>query len=279
MQNATAWDRPNGAAEPAGPFRRIIGLRVDGTSYAHATEAVMQWAQARSSRYVCVANVHMVMEGHDDPAFRELVNAADLVTPDGMPLVWALRLLGLQDATRVYGPDLTLHVCRRAAENNLPIALYGGTPDSLDDFTAFLHREFPALQVACRIAPPFRPLTPEEDARYTHQINDSGARIVLVGIGCPKQERWIAAHRGRIHAVMLGVGAAFDFHAGRVRQAPAWMQYIGLEWLFRVMMEPRRLWRRYARHNPRFLWHFARQWITTDRRHTLRRLHAPPAPE
>lgn len=250
---------------PNGGYRDIIGMRVDGTSYAHAAETVVRWAHARSSRYVCVANVHMVMEGYDDPHFQQLVNEADLVTPDGMPLVWALRLLGIPTATRVYGPDLTLHVCRRAAEDGLSIALYGGTPRSLNDFAAFLHNQFPCIQIACRIAPPFRPLTPDEDARYTRQLQASGAQIVLVGIGCPKQERWIAAHRGRINAVMIGVGAAFDFHAGRVRQAPTWMQRIGMEWLFRVMMEPRRLWRRYAQHNPRFVWLFARQWLRAHR--------------
>jgi N-acetylglucosaminyldiphosphoundecaprenol N-acetyl-beta-D-mannosaminyltransferase len=207
----------------------------------------------------------MTMEAHDDPAFRQIVNGAALVTPDGMPLVWALRLLDVQKQQRVYGPDLVLHVCEKAAAEQIPIALYGGTPESLETFTNFLSRRHPDLKVACAIAPPFRPLTPEEDAEYTHRLAESGAGIVLVGIGCPKQERWMAAHKDRIPAVMLGVGAAFDFHSGRVKQAPAWMQRIGIEWLFRLLMEPRRLWKRYFKHNPRFVFLFILQLLGVRR--------------
>lgn len=237
----------------------ILHMRVDATRYDEAVRQVVTWARAGASRTVCVANVHMVMETVDDPAFRAVVNGADLVTPDGMPLVWALRRLGHPKATRVYGPDLMLHVCAAAAEAGLPVAFYGGTPETLDALAARLGARFPGLHVACRIAPPFRALTPEEDARDRDALVASGARIVFVGLGCPKQERWMAAHRGRVPAVMLGVGAAFDFHAGRVRQAPAWLQRAGLEWAFRLAMEPRRLWRRYARHNPRFVLRLARQ--------------------
>lgn len=236
-------------------------MRVHGTSYAHAARQIVAWAQNRSSRYVCVANVHVVMEAHDDPQFRDLINEADLVTPDGMPLVWTLRLLGIQEAKRVYGPDLTLHVCRAAASAAIPIGLYGGTPDSLADFAAALQRWFPDLQIGCTIAPPFRPLTPEEDAAYTQQIIDSGVQILFVGIGCPKQERWMAGHKRRIPAVMIGVGAAFDFHSGRVQQAPPWIQRVGLEWAFRLLSEPRRLWKRYAKHNPRFLFFISSQLL------------------
>jgi N-acetylglucosaminyldiphosphoundecaprenol N-acetyl-beta-D-mannosaminyltransferase len=135
----------------------------------------------------------------------------------------------------------------------VPIGLYGGTSDSVRDFVGVLASRVPNIRVACAVSPPFRPLTPEEDAAFTQEIAKSGARILFVGIGCPKQERWIAEHKGRISAVMLGVGAAFDFHTGRVRQAPRWMQKAGLEWIFRLMMDPRRLWRRYTRHNPRFV--------------------------
>lgn len=227
-------------------------MRVDATSYADATGRVLAWARAGESRYVCVATVHMVMEAYDDPSFRRVVNDGDLVTPDGMPLVWMLRALGVRGQERVYGPDLTLHVCRAAALGSVPVGFYGGHPDALDSLLRNLRTRFPQLQVAYAFSPPFRPLTQEEDARVVEEINSSGARILFVGLGCPKQERWMAAHRGRVRSVMLGVGAAFDFHAGRVRQAPRWMQSAGLEWLFRLAMEPRRLWRRYAKHNPRF---------------------------
>jgi N-acetylglucosaminyldiphosphoundecaprenol N-acetyl-beta-D-mannosaminyltransferase len=195
----------------------------------------------------------MTMEAFDSAAFQRVVNGADLITPDGRPLVWALRSLGVRDATQVRGTDLTTRVVERAAREGITIGLYGGTPDLLETFVRILERRYPGVRVVCQIAPPFRPLTPEEDKTVTNEISSSGARILFVGIGCPKQERWMEAHKDRIPAVMLGVGAAFDFHTGRVRQAPGWMQVAGLEWLFRLLMDPKRLWKRYANHNPRFV--------------------------
>ena len=241
--------------------RYVLGQRLDATDYADATARVIDWANRGESRYVCLSNVHMVMQGWDDPNFRQIINAADLITTDGVPLVWCLRALGLPLAVRVYGPDLTLHVCAAAAQQQLAIGLYGGTAQSLKEFAALLQSRFPAIEIACSIAPPFRPLTEAEDATYTKQLAESGARILFVGIGCPKQEIWMSEHRGRLNMPMLGVGAAFDFHAGRVKQAPAWLQAIGLEWLFRLLMEPRRLWRRYAWHNPRFVLFFIEQLL------------------
>lgn len=260
--------------EPMPPFphRHILGLRVDCVTYYEAARHVATWAGGRAHRYVCVANVHMVMEAYDAPSLRALINRAALVTADGMPLVWTLRRLGHAEATRVYGPDLTLHICEAAEAAGLSVALYGGTHASLDAVVDFLHRRFPELHVACRIAPPFRPLTDEEDAFFTQQIVASGAHIVLVGIGCPKQERWMAAHTDRIPGVLIGVGAAFDFFGGRVQQAPRWMQRMSLEWAFRLAMEPRRLWHRYAIHNPRFVYYVVRQLYRERRgRRSLRR--------
>ena len=233
--------------------RYVLGMRVDATSYEDASRRVARWVRDGRSAYVCVANVHMIMETFDSSAFQRVVNGADLVTPDGRPLVWALRSLGVRDANQVRGADLTARVVELAAREGIPIGLYGGTPDLLETFARILERRYPGVRVVCRIAPPFRPLTPEEDEAVTGEILSSGARILFVGIGCPKQERWMEAHKERIPAVMLGVGAAFDFHTGRVRQAPGWMQVAGLEWLFRLLMDPRRLWKRYARHNPRFV--------------------------
>ena len=233
--------------------RYVLGMRVDATSYEDASRRVARWVRDGRSAYVCVATVHMIMEAFDSSAFQRVVNGADLVTPDGRPLVWALRSLGVRDANQVRGTDLTARVVELAAREGIPIGLYGGTPDLLETFARILERRYPGVRVVCRIAPPFRPLTPEEDETVTGEILSSGARLLLVGIGCPKQERWMEAHKERIPAVMLGVGAAFDFHTGRVRQAPGWMQVAGLEWLFRLLMDPRRLWKRYARHNPRFV--------------------------
>jgi N-acetylglucosaminyldiphosphoundecaprenol N-acetyl-beta-D-mannosaminyltransferase len=256
---ATSAGRPQATLPPAATSRYILGSRVDATSYDGATRQILSWAYEGRSAYVCVTSVHGLIEASDDRSFRAVLNGADLVTPDGMPVVWGLRRLGAAEATRVYGPNLTLHLCEAAAREGVPIGLYGGTPESLDRFAAFLGRTYPDLEVACQIAPPFRPLTPEEDAAYTEQIAQSGARILFVGIGCPKQERWMADHEGRVPAVMVGVGAAFDFHAGQVRQAPAWVQQSGLEWAFRLSMEPRRLWRRYRRIVPLFIVRFGGQ--------------------
>jgi N-acetylglucosaminyldiphosphoundecaprenol N-acetyl-beta-D-mannosaminyltransferase len=246
---------------PPLPHRYILGTRVDATSYADATARILQWARAGESRYLCACNVHMVMEAHDGEDFQRVVNAADLVAPDGMPLVWVLRRLGLKNQARVYGPDLTLAVCTAAAATGIPIGLYGGTQEALDALQTDYRARFPQLQIAYACSPPFRSMTREEDDAVVQAINGSGARILLVGLGCPKQELWVAGHRDRVQAVMLAVGAAFDFHSGRVRQAPRWMQRFGLEWLFRLLMDPRRLWRRYFKNNPRFLWLVTRQLL------------------
>lgn len=232
--------------------RAILGMRVDRTSYQEASELIASWSAGREPRYVCVANVHMTMTSRDDAAFRAVVNNADLVTPDGMPLVWMLRRLGQPDATRVYGPTLMLHVCGMAARESIPVGFYGGTEDQLSGLVHSLTKRYPSLRIAYAHAPPFRALTPEEDAQVVANIRASGARILFVGLGCPKQERWMAAHK-QLPLVQVGVGAAFAFHAGEVRQAPQWMQNRGLEWAFRVVMEPRRLWRRYFFNNPRFV--------------------------
>lgn len=230
----------------------ILGVRVHATSYADATARIVRWAARGESRYVCCANVHVVMEAQDSPRFAEVLHDAALVTPDGMPLVWFARGLGVAQP-RVYGPDLMLHVCASAAAQQLPIGLYGSSDDTLDALQGSLHGRFPGLSIAYRHAPPFRAAHPDEDDAVVRDCTRAGVRILFVGLGCPKQELWMAAHAGRIPAVMVGVGAAFAFHAGKVAQAPAWMQARGLEWLYRLSREPRRLAGRYIRHNPRFV--------------------------
>jgi N-acetylglucosaminyldiphosphoundecaprenol N-acetyl-beta-D-mannosaminyltransferase len=241
--------------------RFILGTRTDSTSYSDATTRVLAWASIPESRYVCVSNVHVTMESYDSAEYRMIVNGADLVTPDGMPLVWALRLFGVAEATRVYGPILMMHVLERAAVEGIGVGFYGGSPKVLALMLNTCRRQFPALRIAYSHAPPFRELTAEEDAAVVREINCSGACILFIGLGCPKQERWMASHKGAVNAVMLGVGAAFDFLSGVKPQAPAWMQRVGLEWLFRLATEPRRLWRRYAYHNPRFVVLLAVQYL------------------
>jgi N-acetylglucosaminyldiphosphoundecaprenol N-acetyl-beta-D-mannosaminyltransferase len=239
--------------------RRILGMRVDATSYASAAEEILQRAELGRGGMVCVSTVHMVMEGQDDPAFQKIVNAADLVTPDGVALVWALRWLGVSEATRVYGPTLTDQICARAARLGISVGFYGGTSAVLENLHAEVMRRHPGLQVTFRMSPPFRPLEPEEDAKVVEAIRSSGVGVLFVGLGCPKQERWMITHRESLSCGMVGVGAAFDFIAGEKAQAPAWLQRAGLEWLFRLICEPRRLWRRYLIHNPRFVRRLAAQ--------------------
>jgi N-acetylglucosaminyldiphosphoundecaprenol N-acetyl-beta-D-mannosaminyltransferase len=190
-----------------------------------------------------------------------VVNQAALVTADGMPLVWGLGWLGVPHPQRVYGPDLMLAWCERAAQTGLPIYLYGGTEAGLIRLVTHLEQRFPGLVVAGHHAPPFRPLSPAEEEQDRQRIRRSGARVVLVGLGCPKQEEWMHRQAGQLPAVMLGVGAAFSFFSGEVSQAPRWLMGLGLEWLYRLIQEPGRLWRRYLVNNPLFVLLFAAQLI------------------
>jgi len=231
----------------------VLGTRIVSTDYVTATHTIQLWANERISRYICVANVHMLMEAWDDPVFNDIVNLADMVTPDGMPLVWMLRLKGRNNQQRVYGPTLMLHVLEMAARENIPVGFYGGEPSTLDLLVKRMRAKYPGLTVAYVFGPPFRELSPDEDMEIVSSIRKSEARILLVGLGCPKQERWMAKHRGKIPAVMVGVGAAFNIHAGIRSQAPMWMQKAGLEWLYRFFQEPGRLWKRYLVQNPRFV--------------------------
>jgi len=231
----------------------IIGVRVVSTSYVASTATILDWAKKIESRTIFAANVHMLMEAHDSPFFKSVVNSADLVTPDGMPLVWMMRLKGQKYQQRVYGPTLMLHVLEAAARESVPVGFYGSSPEVLKTLVERMQVKFPDLKTAYAFSPPFCQLDELEDERVIQAINASSARILFIGLGCPKQEIWMADHLGKINAVMLGVGAGFDFHAGVKLQAPAWMQKIGLEWLYRLVTEPRRLWRRYLYHNPRFL--------------------------
>ena len=242
--------------------RKIVSIRVDATSYRDATERIIGWAEAGTPGYVCVANVHMTMEANDAPDFAEIVNGARLVVPDGMPLVWALKLLGVASATRVRGPDLTITIAEAAARRGLPLALYGGSPEVVERFADALRGRASGLDLSAVISPPYRQLSEEEEIAFADDLRRSGAKIVLVGLGCPKQERWMARNAHRVGAMMIGVGAAFDFHAGSMKEAPDWMQGLGLEWLHRLAQEPRRLWRRYLVHNPRFIMKFTRQWLS-----------------
>jgi N-acetylglucosaminyldiphosphoundecaprenol N-acetyl-beta-D-mannosaminyltransferase len=241
-------------------MREILGIKVDGSDYGEMVRRIVGWARLKESRAVFFANVHVLMEAFDDPNFRDRLNAADMVNPDGMPLVWALRALGQKDASRVYGPDSTVALLKAAADARLSVGFYGGSASTLATLVKAVRETHPNLEIAYAMSPPFRALSPEEDATIVEEITASGVSMLFVGLGCPKQERWVMEHHGRIPAVMLGVGAAFDFLAGSKPQAPRWMMRSGLEWIFRLASEPKRLAGRYIKHNPRFLLLFLHQW-------------------
>ena len=255
------------------PSVPILGVRFDALSTEAAADRLVTLAEAGEAGYACFSNAHGAIEALDDPAFADVLNGADLNLPDGMSAVREMRKRGVAQRDRVYGPDAMRAVVERAAQRGVPVALYGSSQGVLDGLGERLPQIAPGLEIVAAISPPFRPLTPEEDAAYDARLRDSGARIVFVGLGCPRQERWCAEHHQAIGAVCLAVGAAFDFHAGRLRQAPRWVQRAGLEWAFRLAVEPRRLWRRYARVVPRFL------AGTATERFRLARSNRPAPPE
>jgi N-acetylglucosaminyldiphosphoundecaprenol N-acetyl-beta-D-mannosaminyltransferase len=233
----------------------VLGVGVSAVTMAQAVDVIQGWITAEDHKYVCVTGVHGVIESQDDPSLRDIHNCAGLVTPDGMPLVWLGRLNGYRHIERVYGPDLMLACCAASVSKGYRHFLYGGAPGVPERLAARLQQRFPGLMVAGTWSPPFGTPTPGEERAMIERINAANPDIVWVGLSTPKQERWMATHVGRLCAsVLIGVGAAFDFHAGLKRQAPRWMQRSGLEWLFRLGTEPRRLWRRYLLNNPRFVW-------------------------
>jgi N-acetylglucosaminyldiphosphoundecaprenol N-acetyl-beta-D-mannosaminyltransferase len=245
----------------------VLGTALAVSDYAEVVDWMEAMVHAGARGYMTAAAVNLVMSAREDERTNAAVQSATLAVPDGQPLVWALRALGHHDATRIYGPDLMLAFCARAAQSQIPVYLYGGrTPDALSRLEARLRERFPTLTIAGGCSPPFRELTAQEEQEVARKIDASGAAVVWVGTGQPKQERWMQRMRPLLSAPLLvGVGAAFDFHAGLVAQAPSWMQRAGLEWLYRLSREPRRLWRRYARYNPRFVAGFARQYLSEPR--------------
>ena len=233
----------------------ILGVGVSPINMEMAVNFIFDWIYKREPHYVCVSNVYTIMESQRDPALKRIHNAAGLVTPDGMPLVWLSRLMGFRRVERVCGPDLLLAICERSTRTGFRHFFYGGAPGVAEKLVVRLRSRFPDLRIAGTYSPPFRPLTQEEDLSIVEHINSSKPDIVWVGTGTPKQDHWMGEHVGRLCApVLVGVGAAFDFHSGSKKQAPRWMQKSGLEWSFRLMTEPRRLWRRYLVNNPLFLW-------------------------
>lgn len=234
-------------------------MRVDAVQIPDVVAQMQRWIQdRRQSHFIAVTGMHGVMEARQDPAFRDVLNAADLVVPDGMPLVWLSRLRGHSLKRRVYGPELMLVFCEQTVQQGYRHFFYGGGPGLAEELARTLCRRFPGLKVAGTYSPPFRPVTPEEEKEISGLIQATLPDVLWVGLSTPKQERWMYEHRSRLPVpVMVGVGAAFDLHTGRVKQAPHWMREHGLEWLFRLLREPRRLWRRYLVYGSKFVWYVA----------------------
>lgn len=255
------------SAPPKLPRVEVLGAPLAVSDYVGVLDWMRSMISSGQRGWLSAAAVNLVMSAVDDPQVSEAVGAASMLVPDGQPLVWALHALGHRAATRVYGPELMARFCAIAAGDGTPIYLYGGRDEArLSLLRTRLGERFPGLRIAGSFAPPFRPLSETEQAQVAREIDDSGAQVVWVGTGQPKQELWMAQMRPLLSAPLLvGVGAAFDFHAGLLAQAPPWMQRNGLEWLFRLSREPRRLWRRYASQNPRFLLGFARQYLDSRR--------------
>jgi len=247
---------PGAAANPPAPPRRVnvLGVGLSAIDLDSAVAAMARAIETRTKGYICVTGVHGVSEAQSDPAFRTILNESFLNTPDGMPMVWMGRWQGFGGIRRVYGPDLMLRVCEYTHTRGLTHFFYGGAAGVAEDLKSRLEARFPGLKVAGTYSPPFRALTEAEEADLGARVRAARPDIFWVGLSTPKQEKFMAQHwRGLDATLFVGVGAAFDFHAGRVRQAPRWMQRSGLEWLFRLGCEPRRLWKRYLKNNPLFI--------------------------
>jgi N-acetylglucosaminyldiphosphoundecaprenol N-acetyl-beta-D-mannosaminyltransferase len=243
----------------------VLQAFIDALTWDEAITRIANWGEAHESRYVCICNVHSVVTTTQDIEFKIAVNNADMATPDGAPIAWALRRSGYPQQERINGPDLMLKYLAEAERLQQAVFFYGSTETTLAKLRVVLARRFPKLRVGGSYAPPFHALSREEDERIVETINESGAHVVFVGLGCPKQEKWMADHRGRVRAVMVGVGAAFDYHAGVVKRAPLWWQRHGLEWLYRLGSEPRRLFKRYLTTNTLFVFGISKQFLMTRR--------------
>ncbi|WP_366918626.1 WecB/TagA/CpsF family glycosyltransferase [Acaryochloris sp. IP29b_bin.148] len=235
------------------PEQRVINTTVTALRFNNAMSTILQWAHGRESKAVCVANVHMLMEAYWRPEFAHNLQNADMVTPDGMPLVWMMKLLGYKGQNRVAGMDILQSLCQKASAENIKVFFLGSQQAILDQMRTRLEKDYPNLDIAAMKPLPFRPLTPSEDEAVIQEIHESGAGLVFVSLGCPKQEQWMAEHQGKVQAVMIGLGGAFPVYAGLKKWAPRWVRQAGLEWLYRLVQEPRRLFGRYFQTIPPFL--------------------------
>ena len=246
------------------PTRHVVGFPVTALPFQAQIELILQWANQRFSKVICVANVHMLMEAHSNPAFGSILANADMVTPDGMPIVWLMKMMGDRHQDRVAGMDILMALCQQMSFQQTSVFFVGSEPSTLNKIRQRLHHEFPNLQIAGMEPLPFRPLTPEEDEAIVQTLNDSGAGVILVSLGCPKQEIWMSQHQGKVKAVMIGLGGAFPVYAGVHKWAPLWIRKTGFEWLYRLVQEPQRLWKRYFATIPPFIYLAAKQVLASQ---------------
>jgi N-acetylglucosaminyldiphosphoundecaprenol N-acetyl-beta-D-mannosaminyltransferase len=256
----------------------VLGVRIDTVQIREVLDQMRQWILSRRDsrdllcHYIAVTNIHGITESLRDPVFKRILDASDLCVPDGMPVIWLGRHRGHRLTRRVYGPDVMMEFCSREDTRDCSHFFYGGAPGVAEELAATLTSRFPGLRVGGTCSPPFRPLTPEEDEQIVAQIKQAAPDVLWVGLGCPKQEIWMYEHRDRLAVpVMIGVGQAFDIHAGKLRQAPLWMREHGLEWFFRICLEPRRLLRRYVVNIVQFAFNVALESLGM-------KTFAPPAP-
>lgn len=243
-------------------IQNVLNMPVSVASTKILLDFVQENAATRGSAFIAVSNVHMCMESFDDLAFNNVLSKAHFVIPDGRPIYWALKLLGNKFAQQIRGQDIFESLCQMASERGLNIGLYGGfNQQVLDSAISQILERYPSVNITYSYSPPFRDITDQEMGQIFSEISNTNVDILFVGIGCPKQEKWMCQALNKINCTMIGVGAVFDFVSGEKKHAPRWMQKAGLEWLFRLLSEPKRLWKRYLKQNPRFIYYFLQQWL------------------
>jgi N-acetylglucosaminyldiphosphoundecaprenol N-acetyl-beta-D-mannosaminyltransferase len=258
-------------------YADVLGVMVSAINMSRAVDAADRWISGGKSGYVCVTGVHGVMEAQKNPEFREILNHALMNTPDGMPMSWVGRLQGFDDMDRVFGPDFMSAMCHLSLDRGYRHFLYGGKPDVVEKLKQSLETKFPGLQVVGTYTPPFRDLNAEEEDALLAQVRNARPHILWVGLSTPKQEQFMAQYVDRLQVPLLvGVGAAFDYHTGLIRDCSVWIKRAGLQWLHRLAQDPRRLWHRYLRNNPAFIWNIALQLMKLRR---YPRISEIPAPE
>lgn len=238
---------------------KVLGTFIDALNWNEAIELISSWGINRESRTVCLCNAHSSVTATNNKSLADSLANSDMVLPDGSPIAWMLRKKGFKHQHRIAGPDLMAKLCNSIDNTDLGVFLFGSTPETLQKLEHYINSNFPNLRLKGKLSPKYGDWSTEDESIYIKTINDSGAGIVFIGLGCPKQEIWMAKNRENVHGVMLGVGAAFDFHAGTIKRAPIIMQKFGLEWLHRLLSEPGRLWKRYFITNTRFIYLASRE--------------------